>query len=296
MKAEPKKVKISTDESLQNLITQYQNSSQFAAAFEFETDELWNKFAIAINLDLEIFERCGYLFDKKSNVHISKSKDGYIWISTVGLVAKSRITNNRFLNACCWQKIILLHLIDEAIPLANDESTYDIDSLNYSVIESLTPAIFHNLLFYFEIFAKAYLEICGKKVPHTHSLKKLLKLAKETMFEKQQNNTLFHAYAISALESVTNYVESIPEPFKEEYVKYDDNPDDVTFVVFDAEYLKEMRESIKIIYEMVSDMYYNLDNCYCCKNNLYQKLLDDAKTKEKKKRIVEKYGYLLDGE
>lgn len=294
MNDETERIKISTSEELQSLLTRFQDGPSFAAAFEFATEELWKKFATAINIDLERFENCYYYFDKNSNIHISESEKGYIWISTMGLVAKSRITDNKYINACSWQRVILLHLLDDAILLSNDEQTYDIDSYKYSEIENLTPALFHNTIFYFETFAKAYLSVNGQKVPQTHKLDKLLALTKGTMFEKSQNNTLFHAHAISIFEGIVKHIASIPGPFKEQYVKYDDNPNDTTLVEFHSEHLKEIRDLVEITYDMVTEIYYNPDDCVYLGKDLYQRLLNKCKTAEDKERLFRVYGFLLE--
>lgn len=70
MNDETERIKISTSKELQTLLTRFQNGPPFAAAFEFATEELWKKFATAINIDLEKFENCYYYFDKNSNIHI----------------------------------------------------------------------------------------------------------------------------------------------------------------------------------------------------------------------------------
>lgn len=103
MNAETEKIKISTSKELQALLTRFHNGPPFAAAFEFATEKLWKKFATAINIDLEKFENCYCYFNKNSNIHISESEMGYVWISTMGLVAKSRITDNKYINACSWK-------------------------------------------------------------------------------------------------------------------------------------------------------------------------------------------------
>lgn len=294
MSPEVEKISISTDEDLQFLVNRFQNGPSFAMAFDFMTDELWEKFACAIDLNLEEFNSHYYYFDKKRGIHISESENGYVWISTMGLVAKSRSTDNKYVNACCWQKMLLIHLLDDAISLSNDDRTYDIDGYNYSMVEELTPALFHNTIFYFETLAKAYLSIYKQEVPPTHKLDTLLVLVKKTMFRKHQNNTLFHAHTIPMFEGVVKHIGSIPGPFKEQYVKYDDNPQDTTFIVFHPEHLKEVRNLIEITYDMVSEMYYNPDNCMYLGRNLYQRLLNNCESAEDKDRLANVYGFLLD--
>ena len=294
MNSKNEKLSIITDNDLEWLINRFQNGPPFAVAFEFETEQLWEKFLNAIGLNLEEFNSRYFYYDKERGLHIAESEDGYVWISNMGLVAKSRTTNNRYINAFSWQKTILIHLLDAAIALSDDESTYDIDSYNYSMIGELTPGLFHNTVFYLETLAKAYLSINEEEVPKTHKLEKLLKLIKETMFKKQQNNTLFHADVIKSFESVVNHIASIPGSFKEHFIKYDDNPNDNTLVDFDPDRLMEVRDLVEITYDIIMEMYYSPEDCMYCKTDLYQRLLNKCESQEGKDCIAKVYGFLLE--
>ncbi len=287
------KIHISNDEELQELINRFCNGPTFAAAFEFDSDELWEGFLNAIGLDLDSFNEKYFYYDKNKEIHISESSEGYIWISTIGLVAKTRVTDNKYINTCGWQKDILIYLLGEAIALSKDERTYDVDGYNYSKVKELTPALFHNTIFYFETLAKAYLSVNGQDVPKTHKLDELFDLVKCTMFKKHHNNTLFHAHTIPIFEGVVKHIAAIPGSFKEQYVKYDDNPQDTTFVVFHPDHLEEMQNLVKITWDMVADMYYDKESLYLGKD-LYQRLLDECTDEEARKRLKDVYGFLLE--
>lgn len=288
------KIHVSNAIELQELIVRFENGPTFAMAFEFDTEELWVQFLDAIGLSIEKFNEKYYYFDEAKGVHISESENGYVWISTMGLIAKSRSTENRYLNACSWQKTILIHLLDDAILLAENENTYDIDSHNYSMVEELTPALFHNTLFYFETLSKAYLSINGKSFPKSHKLSDLLKLVKETMFVNHHNNTLFHAHVIPMFEDIVNHISTIPGKFKEQYVKYDDNPQDLTVIEFSPKHLKEIRDLVEVSHDMVSEMYYDTENCLYLHKNLYQRLMNKCKNDMERKRIETVYGFLIE--
>lgn len=294
MNSKLEKIRVSNTKELQDLIDRFHNGPTFAMAFEFDTDELWEQFLNAVGLTIEKFNEKYYYFDDVKGIHISESENGYVWISTMGLIAKSRSTGNRYLNACSWQKIILIHLLDDAILLSENENTYDIDGYNYSMVEELTPALFHNTLFYFETLAKAYLSINEQVFPKKHKLSDLLELVKNTMFIKHHNNTLFHAHVIPVFEGVVNHISSIPGKFKEQYVKYDDNPQDLTVVEFSPKHLKEVRDLVEVSHDMVSEMYYGTESCLYLHKNLYQRLMDKCKSDDDRKRIETVYGFLLD--
>lgn len=294
MSSNSEKVKVNNNQQLQDLIYRFHNGPTFTAAFEFKTNELWTEFLAAIGLTVEDFSEKHYYFDRAKDIHISESEEGYVWISTMGLIAKSRVTRNQYLNACSWQKITLSHLLTDAILLSEDDNTYDIDSYNYSMVEDLTPALFHNTIFYLETFAKAYLSIYEQNFQRTHKLFDLLILVKKTMFMQNHNNTLFHAYVISLFEGVVNHISSIPEKFKEQFVKYDDNPHDTTVINFNTRLLKEFRDIVNISYDMVVEMYFNPQTSMYLQGNLYQRMIDGCKNADERARIKNTYSYLLD--
>lgn len=296
MKKDDLPISIENELHLKYLIERTNSKPAFAFAFEFADEELFNNYLASLGVDIDAFNKKHYYVNKVKDIHISQSEEGYIWISTMGLVAKSRSTGNKYINSCSAQKTVLMHLLDDAITLSNDERSYDIDGYQYSMIEELTLALFHNTIFYFEILSKAYLSVNGADVPKTHKLEKLLPLVKETMFRKRQNNTLFHAYTIPAFQGMVDHIESIPGTFKEQYVKYDDNEEDSTIIAFDATHLTEVRNLVEVTHDMVTQMYYDGANCLYLGSGLYQRLQEKCKTAEEIDNIKAVYGFLLDEE
>lgn len=294
MNSEPQKIVISNSQELNHLIQFFFTGPQFAMEFEFTSEDLWKTFLNRIGIDFENFNKSYSYFNSEKSIHISESGEGCVWISTMGLVAKSKMTENKYVNACSYQKRILIHLLDDAILLSEDPNTYDIDSANYAIVEELTPSLFHNTIFYFETLAKAYLSINHQSVPKTHKLKQLFDLVKNTMFKKHQNNTLFHAYTIPTFEGVVKHISSIPGPFAEQYVKYDDNPQDITLIEFHPQHLREIRDIVEVTYDIILDMFYEKENCLYLGENLYQRLLNKCSNDNQREHIKKVYGFLIE--
>lgn len=251
--------KINNDSDLKNLVDSFLYRKPFAYGFEFKNDELFECFFQLVNIDLNTFKEKHYYYDNLNKIHLSESEKGFLWISTYGLIAKSRSTKNKYVNASCAQKYALCALIKEAISLFQNETIYDIDSRSYSIIEIITPAIFHNTVFYFETILKAYLSICKKKVPHTHRLSILLSKVKDAACEMNHKNTYFYLFLIKEVECFTKYISNLPKDFKEEYAKYDDNPNDITVVDFNLDKLTDFLNTIEIIQEIIDTLYQKID-------------------------------------
>ena len=285
---------IKDDGDLEYLLHRFLNGPTFAMAFVFDSDDLYTRFFEGIGVSVQEFHEKYYCFNEEKNVHISESEFGFVWISTMGLVATSRATKNKFVNAFLSQAPILLHLLDEAIEICKDERIYDIDSHLYEMVEERTMALFHNLIFFTEILLKAYLSLQGENVPHSHKLKTLLKRTKEVMYEKEHNNTLFHAYIIPMIEREVLHLSSIPGKFREEYVKYDDNEHDTTLIIFRADTFDQIRDLVRMSEDIITGMYYNPEERLYLKQGLYRRLLEDCETEQAKDAIKKVYKYLIE--
>lgn len=281
---------IANDEELNVLISRFKSTTLFAMAFEFSNEDLFIRFLSAVGVNIDEFQEKYYYFNKSRNIHISQSENGYVWVSTMGLVAKAKYTKNNFVNACSGQKIVLQHLVEDAIALCDDESTYDVDSYNNELMESLSQALYSNISFYMELFSKAYLSIRGIKPPHTHKLEPLLASVKQVMRKRGHNNTIFHAVVIPILERTVNYLKTIPGEFNEAYIKYDDNSFDQTVIIFNADSLKDILDFIKVSDDIILELYYGSD--LYLRAGLYQRLLQMCKTDEERDRIIKTYGFL----
>lgn len=284
---------ISNESDLQYLIDRYRNGPVFAKAFVFEDKDLYIKFFKEADIPLELFENKNYYFDKEKNVHISESEFGFVWISTMGLVATSRATKNNYVNAFLAQVPILIQLLDEGMEVCNDDTVYDIDSFSYGRVEQLTLSLFHNLIFFSETLLKAYISLQGEKVPHTHKLQILLESAKETMFIKEHDNTLFHAYIIPFIEREVLHISSIPGGFKEEYVKYDDNPCDTTLMVFHSDTFTQIRDFVVLSEDIITGIYYDPEERMYLEQGLFERLLEKCETNEARAAIEDVYSFLV---
>ncbi len=284
---------IKNNNDLEYLIYRFKEGPPFAMAFVFDNDDLYNKFFEDVNISVELFQENYCYFDRDKNIHISESEFGFVWISTMGLVPTSKPTKNNFVNAFLCQKTVLNHLLDDATQVCNNNSVYDIDSSCYQAIEELTLALFHNLIFFSETLLKAYISLLGGNVPHTHKLEELLKNTKEIMYEKKHNDTLFHAYVIPVIEGEVMHISSIPGKFKEEYVKYDDNPNDTTIVVFSSKHFDQLRDFVNLSDDIIMSLYYNPNDQKYFEQGLYERLYEKCTTEKAKNAIEKVYKFLV---
>jgi len=285
---------INDEAGLQYLIHRFNNGPSFAMAFVFENESLYTRFFEEVKISVEQFQEKYYYYNQDKNIHISESEFGFLWISTMGLVATSRVTKNKFVNAFLCQIPVLMHLLDDAITICNDEQIYDIDSHHYQMVEERTPALFHNLLFFSETLLKAYISLHGEKVPYTHKLETLLKCSKQIMFEKKQNNTIFHAYIIPTIEGIVSHISSLPGTFKEQYVKYDDNPNDTTLMAFRTDYFQQIMDFVRLSDDVISGMYYSPEDEMYLEQGLYERLLKKCETAEAREAVRKMYKFLVE--
>lgn len=269
------------------------NTIKFARKFKFETKDIKNRFLKEMGIDISNFEKNYYFYNKKIDLHISESEFNYLWISNIGVVGHTNCINN-FYSSLRSQNIVIDLLFKEALKLCNQESSYDIDSYSYGYLSELTPAIFHNVLFYFELFGKTYLSLSEVDFPNTHKLEKILNLLKQTMFKLNHNNTIFHARIVKAFEDIVKHIETIPGNFKEQYVKYFDNVDDSTTISFDEKLLTEIKSVIDMSYDFISHYYYNKEEPIYLKCGLFERLCNKTKNEVDLAKIKQTYSYLVE--
>tara|TARA_R110002012_G_scaffold81474_1_gene206281 strand:+ start:6783 stop:7334 length:552 start_codon:yes stop_codon:yes gene_type:complete len=173
---------ISKQDDLDKLISRIENGPLFANSFKFEDRAYFHSLLKYLEIEGVKFREKYFHFDKTRNLHISESESQHIWISTYGLIAKEKETKNNLVNACVNQYSVLSIVIDKAIEVTGKKDVYDVDGYNFGYLSTLPPALFHNILFYIEVFGKAYLKLSGAKPPLTHELSKIYALVKETMF------------------------------------------------------------------------------------------------------------------
>lgn len=81
-------------------------------------------------------------------------------------------------------------------------------------------------------------------------------LVKSTMFDLNQNNTLFHLVIVSRFEQIIDYISTIPGNFKEQYVKYRGNLEDHTIIIFDSYELTDIETTINRARDFITSYYY----------------------------------------
>jgi len=283
---------INTKKDLAYLIDRVDNGPLFAESFKFRNSNLFKGFLKNLKIDYDEFKTKYFYYDQVRRLHISESEFRFIWISTYGLVAGDTKTNNKFLNACNNQFVVISLLFIKAYNLIESKDIYDVDSYSFAYLSEITPALFHNILFYIELFGKAYLSLSNYAVPHTHNLNKIYSSVTNAIYKKDHNDTVFQAEIIAEFLKVCEYVASIPGGFKEEYIKYDDNSEDHTVITFDSVFINHINNVIKSSYDFIYDYYHNQDKAIHLKSGLLQRLIDKAKNEKEKGEIIAVYGYM----
>lgn len=278
---------------MRDLVEKIKKGLIFADTFKFGSEQLFDKLLEKLGIQIQEFATKPCYHSDDEELVISRSSDGYVLVSTMGLVSRKKISDNSYVNAFDMQSVVLSLLIDEALRLLDQEDVYYIDSSNYEQICCLTPALFHNLLFFYETLAKAYLSLCKHEVPKTHALDTLLQLVKETMIEMNHADTMFHALIVPWLENAVKYIKTMPGEFLEHNVKYDANPQDTTVFRFSHLALGDLRNMLNLSKDFISLLSYSEKSCYLLKKGFFQSLLDVAIIDEDRERVKRNYGFLL---
>ncbi len=113
------------------------------------------------------------------------------------------------------------------------------------------------------------------------------------MFEKNHNDTLFQAQIIDPLTKIVNHVESIHGDFKEQFVKYDDNPDDSTVILFQPDSLNEIKQVIELSNDFIRDYFYTGNETHYLNAGLFQRILDKAKDEDEKRKVRLMYEHFI---
>lgn len=289
-----KYVWISNDAQLNDLLDQISKKHLFGKQFKFTERELFVTLLEKLEIEYDEFIKNYFYIDHSRSLHISESEFQYVWISTHGLIAKNKATSNKAVNACINQYTVISLLMDKAINVSQSKSVYDIDSYDFGYLSELSPALFHNILFYVEVFCKAYLSLNGVKFKNTHKLSLIYSKTVETMNLKKHNDSLFQVRILDPLFKFVNHVNSIPGDFKEQYVKYDDNPNDDTVIIFQTGRLHEVMTIFELSHDFITDYFRIGEETFYLKSGVYQKLLNKAETEEEKNKIRQMYSHLKD--
>lgn len=285
-------ISIESKSDFEYLLTQIISGQSFAFFFSFHDQIYETTFLKAMNVDLNTYKDLGYYFDPKRQLHIAENSEGLTWISTMGLTSNNCLTGVKFLDSCTMQFRVLSLLIDKALELLNDCNVYDIESYSYGYVCELTPALFHNLLFYFEVFGKSYLELNHQEPPHTHKLSTILNEVKRQMKQLNHLNTTFHGGIITQFERLVEYTKSISDRFGEEQVKYNNNYQDHTVIIFQKEVLLDMKRTVDLSYDFITSYYYDRDEGKYLTPDLLNRLLKRAENEAEEASIRALYSCL----
>jgi len=283
---------ISSQSHLDELRKKISQTKPFANMFKFSERGFFIDFLKSLEISHKDFTKKYFYFDSIRKLHISESEFGYIWISTAGLVPKNKPSSNRAVNSCLTQYLVISLLFKKAVEIVKDESVYDIDSYSSGLLSKLSPAIFHNLTFYIEVFCKAYLSLTNTEAPHSHSLSLLYNKTVDIMINNKHDNSLFQILVLEPLYKFVNHISEIPGNFKEQFIKYDDNMLDDTVILFDYASLSEMIIILELSVDFISEYYYEGTKTHYLESNVYQRMMDKADTEEKKRKIREMYPHL----
>src|SRR4051812_30661743 len=112
---------ISSRTHLVELINRISEQKQFAYRFRFSEREFFVTLLESLKINYDDFTTKYYYYDASRNLHIGESEFGYMWISTVGLIAKNKSTHNRPVNSCLIQYTVISMLLKKAVELVEDE-------------------------------------------------------------------------------------------------------------------------------------------------------------------------------
>ncbi|MBC9934411.1 hypothetical protein [Chitinophaga qingshengii] len=283
---------VSKQTHVEEIVNRITKQEPFADQFKFSDRELFIALLESVGINNEDFTSKYFYYDSIRKLHISESEFGYVWVSSIGLVANKKRAQSRTVNACRNQYTVISLLFEKAIEVVQDERVYDIDSHSFGRLISLSSAIYHNLIFYIEVFCKAYLDLTGTQPQHTHKLSAIYQKTIEVMTSNNHNNSLFQVLVLDPLYKFVEHLGKIPGDFKEQYIKYDDNPQDDTVIVFDLSGLIEMKHILELSIDFIDDYFYEGVNTHYLESNFFQRMLDKADTEEKKKRIHDLYPHL----
>ncbi|MDR6569160.1 hypothetical protein [Chitinophaga ginsengisegetis] len=283
---------VSKQAHVEEIVNRMVKQEPFAEQFKFSERDLFIALLESVKVNYEDFIAKYFYYDAIRKLHISESEFGHVWISTMGLVANKKTTKNRAVNSCLNQYTVVSLLFEKAIEVVQDEKVYDIDSYKSGLLSNLSPAIYHNVIFYIEVFCKAYLDLTGTQAQHTHKLTSIYQKTVEVMTSNYHNDSLFQVLVLDPLYKFVDHLGKIPGDFKEQFIKYDDNPQDDTVILFNLSGLIEMKYLLELSVDFINDYFYMGTDSHYLKSNLYQRILDKADTEEKKKRIQDMYSHL----
>ena len=293
------RIYINSKKDLKQLVKNIKNNIKFANNVIFKGDFL-NKFFVEMDISKETLYNNRFFYDDDRKLHISFCIDEDIivnglWVSTYGLVCYKNkdYTSSNYVNALHSQRIVILLLAKEARSLIQKKEVYDTTGL-YDELRYLAQAFFQNWLFFFELVGKCYLSLCNAQINYTHKLDNIYKLVTKTMFQRNDNDSLFHLLIIHKFQTVVNQINMLPTSFKEEYIKYNDNENDGSLIVFNEEVLDEIEQFADVAECVTDDFdYKDRENTSFFKQGVYKKRIEQATDEEDRRERQEYYKFLI---
>ena len=287
--------RIQSGKDIDYLIAFIKSNNHVADRFIFDSESLALRFFTLMGIDLDRFNEKYYYFDEETSLHIAESEEGFFWISNIGLVAQGKLTKDKFVNACASQYWVMKTLLSEAEIIYSNPQVFDVDSYCNDELKTVSIALSSNLVFYSEVFYKAYLSVSEKPVSKTHHLVQLLKDVESTMFQMGHNNTFFHALVFPFFRGIADQIAQMPADYREAFMKYDDNNDE-SVLLLDKQMIKSWRNEIETSIDFVLGYYYEGQDCLYLKPGLYQRILSRARSTEEAERLENEYRYLIEKE
>ncbi len=242
-------IHIKNKNMLEDLIADMNKGKKFVDPFVFDSESLKISFLQNFGIDHNNFVQSFY-FDKNTNIHISESVFGYIWVSTLGLITSRKLSDNSYVNACISQCSLLKIIIEKQIILVSSNDVYNINSPSYSQLTELSISFYHNVVFYLELFIKAYLSLNNVPFNKNHNLRVLFDVVEKFIADNQSIHPVLNII-IDNFKSVLEHIESAKDKSSkpliiEHFIKYDDNPSDTTILQYDINSLNSTLKTIEV--------------------------------------------------
>lgn len=286
-----KTIKIKNEEEVLMLANRIIMGEEFSNNFKFRRNDYFDILLSKLNISKDLFYENDYYC--KDNIYIAGSILGYFLISSMGFVVFKESCDkyeDKMYTALSSQYELMQIIIEKISDYNESEMKYNINSSVNDILVNLCITYFHNYLFYLELLCKYYIYKNNYSCPNTHSLRSLLQKVKVVMFEKKQNDSLFHYLIVSEVQSAVNLISKIPGNFKEQYVKYNDNDGDNVCIKVDE--IKSTYNFVVTSFEIMLRLNCNMNSKYM-EQGFYSKKLKLAKNDTERKKLKTELRFLI---
>ena len=165
---------IDTELKLQTLLKIIEDGEEITGKFLFETEELRSMFLSEMIPQGVDFEDKYYYFDKERNLHVAESEEGFLWVSTMGLVPTEKYSDNMYVNAFVTQKEVMLALLESAERL--------LSTVNVRTI----PYFMHILFWRWKRCQNILKRFRGRLMKHISNMMQMNRTVHASLFQKRQ--------------------------------------------------------------------------------------------------------------